>query len=1100
MDKTSITPVRRLLPYEVVLCRELGISRDEYLEFLAEQKRSSQITFGGPTMIAVEAIISIVLAVFGLIFQVVALLLRPQPPKPEGARREERFSPTFGFNSVQELAKYGDPVNLIYTSRTQNPAGGVRVNTSLVWSNVLSFGSSQFYQALTVLGAGEIVSIDATKSGFGQSLISQQPSSRTWQYYRSGATTGLNLPVSSDRINANTATDPGLGSTYVYEVRDGATNVEGFSQAFSPTAANALGVYAPIPINMVVRVDNPNDKGGVDRQEAANGITSSVSWAASQAVTVGATLDITIAATPLATAQEYQNSGNDAGLSAFENRTAAAQGLNSGVIYRLGSSEWEFVDYQSQYIDPIDGNVVARFRCTKAGTYPSTAYGTQRLDGFNLSSASVTMPGNVSTANNTLYSVIISIGDFIGAFQSWPIGTKVHVSTPGTYPSPLAGSTDYYVIPVDASTIRLATTYQNAIDGVAIDLTTAGLGTLTVTPINVSTGWEHTKCLVRQERAEYKTLTNCDIVDFAMRGKVYRRINGRSKPSFSAGQNGYKARQSFFRLEYKARSESTYTVVPGYFVVRRSADNDSFFYLKFRAGSRGLWDFRFVPVYDLPAEGATSDTPLYYLNNGGTQASVTTGSHTLYYQGVQRTFSAIPNDSPPVSREWDLFSLDSFTSYSLSSDSGPELSLNVVNEQQVEDDYTLHPSLYNRLSLLGINLYSGRNIQDVRQISAFVDEGRKVRRISTTTNTWPEEPDGASCYAPDIFLDTLLDSLDGVGSLVPEEAVNADSLVLAKKFCERNNLFFDCVIADNSNWRSFWAEKAPYSLLEFTRINGKEGLIPAVPVDSEGNITRTLNLAGFFNESNILEGSYREEYLDYGDNTKDLEATVIYRTLDEKAFPVQMSVIVQRSDATNPTRQSFDLSGYVTTKAQAVLFAKLLCNIRRYQQRGVEFKTYGTAVGPGDYIRVETTLQQWETVYTGRISEGQPVGLVAIPDGVYTMLLFKSGNPSVSLPITVRNGYAYYLIEENLTTSSGSEVTTDQGSRIRLSLAQDLTVYNGWLFVLGNPITHQRIFRIAETNTDEDGVITIKATEYPVDSDNRALISDFRDSLFTVTG
>lgn len=42
-----------------------------------------------------------------------------------------------------------------------------------------------------------------------------------------------------------------------------------------------------------------------------------------------------------------------------------------------------------------------------------------------------------------------------------------------TYPSPLSGSI-YYIIPLTATTLKLATTYQNALDGVAINLTTAG--------------------------------------------------------------------------------------------------------------------------------------------------------------------------------------------------------------------------------------------------------------------------------------------------------------------------------------------------------------------------------------------------------------------------------------------------------------------------------------------------------------------------------------------------------------------------------------------------------------------------------------------------
>lgn len=59
-------------------------------------------------------------------------------------------------------------------------------------------------------------------------------------------------------------------------------------------------------------------------------------------------------------------------------------------------------------------------------------------------------------------------------------GTRVRVSSTTTLPSPLAGATDYYLIKVDDLTYKLATSYANAIAGTAIDITTAGSGTHTL--------------------------------------------------------------------------------------------------------------------------------------------------------------------------------------------------------------------------------------------------------------------------------------------------------------------------------------------------------------------------------------------------------------------------------------------------------------------------------------------------------------------------------------------------------------------------------------------------------------------------------------------
>lgn len=58
-------------------------------------------------------------------------------------------------------------------------------------------------------------------------------------------------------------------------------------------------------------------------------------------------------------------------------------------------------------------------------------------------------------------------------------GTPITVSTTDTLPAPLAAATTYYVIYIEGSltTIKLASTRDNALAGTAIDITTSGVGT-----------------------------------------------------------------------------------------------------------------------------------------------------------------------------------------------------------------------------------------------------------------------------------------------------------------------------------------------------------------------------------------------------------------------------------------------------------------------------------------------------------------------------------------------------------------------------------------------------------------------------------------------
>jgi hypothetical protein len=82
----------------------------------------------------------------------------------------------------------------------------------------------------------------------------------------------------------------------------------------------------------------------------------------------------------------------------------------------------------------------------------------------------------------------------------------------------------------------------------------------------------------------------------------------------------------------------------------------------------------------------------------------------------------------------------------------------------------------------------------------------------------------------------------------------------------------DGVIAEQTPWRQFWAETAPFSLLEFARVGGRETLIPAVPVNAAGVANREVIVNALFTAGNVLEGSYKEEFIDYGSAVQDLIA------------------------------------------------------------------------------------------------------------------------------------------------------------------------------------------------------------------------------------
>lgn len=93
--------------------------------------------------------------------------------------------------------------------------------------------------------------------------------------------------------------------------------------------------------------------------------------------------------------------------------------------------------------------------------------------------------------------------------HGYGVGEAFTLTTGGTLPAPLVAATTYYVIVVNANTIKVATGYANALANVAINLTTTGAGTSTVTP---SAGQSTNTINVPTLRLTYKTATPVKIV------------------------------------------------------------------------------------------------------------------------------------------------------------------------------------------------------------------------------------------------------------------------------------------------------------------------------------------------------------------------------------------------------------------------------------------------------------------------------------------------------------------------------------------------------------------------------------------------------------
>lgn len=138
-----------------------------------------------------------------------------------------------------------------------------------------------------------------------------------------------------------------------------------------------------------------------------------------------------------------------------------------GCVWDTGNNSFSYdlIDFDPAFpISPIDVCFIDGFLLVANG-------GTNQfqLSGFN----DVYSWGNVIntfTANDVTNELTVS--------TQYSLGQQFEVSTTGTLPNPLVVSTTYYAIPIDATHIKVASSYLNAISNIAIVLTTNG------TPVN----------------------------------------------------------------------------------------------------------------------------------------------------------------------------------------------------------------------------------------------------------------------------------------------------------------------------------------------------------------------------------------------------------------------------------------------------------------------------------------------------------------------------------------------------------------------------------------------------------------------------------------
>jgi hypothetical protein len=397
-----------------------------------------------------------------------------------------------------------------------------------------------------------------------------------------------------------------------------------------------------------------------------------------------------------------------------------------------------------------------------------------------------------------------------------------------------------------------------------------------------------------------------------------------------------------------------------------------------------------------------------------------------------------------------------YTQLTKSNDSGPEHEIVYVNE------YISNESLaqYDDMSTIGLTLKSTGEISGVEQLRIWSGTGIPVTRLIEGDNK-------PSNLFADLVFYLLKNKSQGVGNVVPAELVDEDSLRATARFLRANKIFYDGVIEDSESFRTFIYDNAPLQLCSFTIKNGRFGMIPALPVDSNDQISlQPITVEQIFTAGNIIENSLQLQYIDVSQRS-NIRALVTWRVTVNNDLPYQASALMHWSDfgvnERNTTEQSFDLSEFCTNREQALRTARFLLSVRRRITKTVSFKTVPDALGvqPGSYIRVITEASTYSSTANGSITNaGTLVSITTVEDGDYEALLY---NPTTQ------------EVTETTITIANNAVSDSQ--------------YHGSLFTLLSGSTDYSVYQIESLNLEEDGLVSISAVEVPTDASGVSIVA-----------
>lgn len=1101
-----------LLPYEKRLAQILGVSEAEFQEWKAiTLAHSIERPADGPVCGPLGPVLVNLAIAVGV--SLLSSLLFParsesrievRQGKRDSRTSNQRLSPRFGFDSIQEPAQVGQFVPVVIAKR-ENGLGGVRVAMPMVWSQMLAYNGSSMFRGIFLAGLASMAqdAWDPRGWAFGNNTLG------AYAYTGTALTNAARYsiywrPTGGRIVSGDLVAGRGAGGDVGNSQNNGGQDVfalaigngqykTAFCMTESPSTSTAFGIYGWCPNAMMHRASitiqptilariSSSDTVRTDDDAAAlvELWKGKFYWSMRSGLRLhmpaGATAWTTPATGDFAIATVSVNIG-DRLLYVLDKRTDARTRI------KIASSNSRVIDDDAEVEEEMSGvasSVASVQNAADSALIPNELYliGTcwailqERVseDPSKTIFVSDSEQEPIGGGNTMSYEfTVVKPGavQFIGSKFLEPPETGERIfpdeyDPDEDFDAMESGTEDRYkVCSQSAQVFRAAIASVGAVREFKVcEILIKSRVGITVNGLT-----------------NYKACPKVqDINGKAGQNQVGKTANGvLSVSRFDSGGSLVTTkmrRYSAFSLQYSSNRGATWTDFPETFAVAGISGEEVHNYLRVVFPSSGRWEIRLVPVSSWQIRSSALSRIVVLDTNGNQEVSSSSGWISVFTAGyiinpttesVRKILSLEPTfdiglgwADPDYQSMLDGYSrfAEAFLYDNVQTTVGtsPEHSIQQVN---FYGDPEATPS-YQPLACVGVNITASLEINSLQSFSGFCNNGYEMPRLLNG------DTKGASHLFPD-WLRELMTNPD-LGAFPGTQLAQIDraSFQEGAQWCQDREYFYDTVESEPLDILNWAKETAQSHLLKLVRLGGVYYLKKAI------EFSTPLDIKAQFNNGNIEEGSFRLNGIDYLAR-QPFAVQVKWReestSLQSPLFARERVAIVREAGTSaNAPVRVLDLSKWCTNYKQAIDAACYYVRFVTLHDHNISFRTTPDVLAAqlysGSFFILDVDVINYATAFQGFVQDdGTIVSTrpweLPLQDGYYTAMTWDTQSDPQERALIVTDG---------------------------------LTSPTNVFFAIRNSATKARVYEIKKINISNDGVISIDAFHHPTDSNGFSLL------------